>query len=416
MDWKRLITGMVSLLFISVTARAGTLPTITTPPVSQIVNLGNNATFSVAAQGATSYQWRFNGTNISGANAATLVITNAQANQAGYYSVLAENATGWVPGGLTYLSVLTSAPGVLPFNNTQDTNSAVYMDSYTFGYVTNGTAQVVAGPQLDQMQTLTGTAHVGIKGRFSGNPGPVALFASLGQTIYYRVDVTYTYNGEPVTQPSAVLSYVVTNTSSFGPSDFCVGLRFPVFIEWPTPYFEQPQATFGAPPTNAVVAPGETINLLFDVFDQISDLPPGSVQWRKDGQNIPGANQLTYPGTNAYMIPSTTFSITNVQPSDAGVYDVVAQGFYQPAISYEFALSVQISNGPGTLQSPRVLGTNFVCDLAGIGGRQYDVQWSTNLTDWHDLVNVSNAAGFMTFSNAIGNSTLGFYRSKLLPY
>src|SRR2546422_2254966 len=65
----------------SVTSNAATLtvnaavvpPSITTQPTSQTVTAGQSATFSVAASGTAplSYQWRKNGTAISGATSAS---------------------------------------------------------------------------------------------------------------------------------------------------------------------------------------------------------------------------------------------------------------------------------------------------------------------------------------------------------
>ncbi len=66
----------------SVTSNAATLtvnasavaPTITTQPASQTVTAGQTATFNVAATGTAplSYQWKKNGTAISGATSSVL--------------------------------------------------------------------------------------------------------------------------------------------------------------------------------------------------------------------------------------------------------------------------------------------------------------------------------------------------------
>ncbi|MCX8091560.1 MAG: immunoglobulin domain-containing protein, partial [Verrucomicrobiae bacterium] len=75
---------------------APTPPFIVTHPRSTNVLVGSTVTFSVVAGGTEplSYQWRFNGTNLPGATAPTLTLTNVQFSQAGAYSVLVTNALG----------------------------------------------------------------------------------------------------------------------------------------------------------------------------------------------------------------------------------------------------------------------------------------------------------------------------------
>ncbi|MGO8674488.1 MAG: immunoglobulin domain-containing protein [Limisphaerales bacterium] len=83
-------------------------PTITTQPRSQTVNQGANVTFSVAASGTAplSYQWTFNGNNISGATASVFTINNVQTTAAGTYAVTAANMCGSVPSANASLTVI----------------------------------------------------------------------------------------------------------------------------------------------------------------------------------------------------------------------------------------------------------------------------------------------------------------------
>jgi hypothetical protein len=71
-------------------------PIIVFQPTNQVVAAGRTAGFSVMASGAgtLSYQWRFNGTGITGATNGALTLTNVQANQAGNYAVLVTNRYG----------------------------------------------------------------------------------------------------------------------------------------------------------------------------------------------------------------------------------------------------------------------------------------------------------------------------------
>ena len=65
-------------------------PIITTEPQSQTILVGETASFRVVASGPgpLSYQWRWNGTNITGATAATHTIAGAQRPNTGRYSVV----------------------------------------------------------------------------------------------------------------------------------------------------------------------------------------------------------------------------------------------------------------------------------------------------------------------------------------
>ncbi len=99
----------------------GEPPTITSPPQSQLVALGSNATFSVLAAGTAplAYQWRFAGTPIPGASAASYTVFRAQPGQAGTYTVTITNRAGNVtsdPATLTVVDRPVLRAGYLPTN------------------------------------------------------------------------------------------------------------------------------------------------------------------------------------------------------------------------------------------------------------------------------------------------------------
>lgn len=82
-----------SVMLTVTTAGAG--PTITVNPISQTAPGGSNVAFTVAASGTgLTYQWQRNGTNISGANSATLNLSNIQDANAGDYTVVVTNNSG----------------------------------------------------------------------------------------------------------------------------------------------------------------------------------------------------------------------------------------------------------------------------------------------------------------------------------
>ena len=74
------------------------LPVVTVMPSSQSVEVTHNATFTTMVTGVGSnsftYQWRHNGTVISGETGDTLVITNVMESDSGNYSCIVVNQLG----------------------------------------------------------------------------------------------------------------------------------------------------------------------------------------------------------------------------------------------------------------------------------------------------------------------------------
>jgi hypothetical protein len=401
---------IIGLCLFSQAVFADGLPVITVQPTSQIVSPGGTATLTVTATGATSYQWRFNGADISGATSSTLQIPNAQTSNSGYYMAVAKNATGWVPSQMAWLSVVSGSGGVVPLSNQANTYfQGQAVDGCSGFPISNGTARVVAGPALDQMQPVGASTPVtnGYYGKsyFTRAVPTVAP----GQTVYYRVDITYTNNSSfcqgIFTQQSTVLKLTAGGDSFPTPSAY--GLKFPTWPEWPEPW------VIYNTPINQIRIAGESFSFT-NSFWGYGDFGAPTFQWRKDGINLGSPQNFDGPVADVFYDGLAVFTITNAQPADAGLYDVVVLGnnwFVGP----QTVLSIQITNGSGVFQSPRLGGANFVCDLLGAAGRNYTIQWSTNLLDWHDLITQSNATGTITFTNAPALGSAQFYRAKLLP-
>lgn len=400
------------VLVLTNTLLAASLPVITTQPQNQVVSPGVTATLNVAASDATSFQWRFNGADISGATNSTLQVPNAQTNDSGYYMVVAKNATGWAPSQMGYLSVVGSS-GRVPFSNyTNTTAQARYQWNFALDFslygtpITNGTAQVIAGPALDRMQAVGSSISVS-NGYFKQFPNVPVSTVAPGQIVYYRVDVTYPYGGGSYTQPSRVLKLVAGGDGYPVPST--TDLVFPYYIEWPNPT----PSYGGISPTNQVRVPGETFSFT-NWYLCYSDYGTPTIQWRKDGNFIPGATNFVadnpYPGA----VFTGVLTITNVQATDAGVYDAVVLGDFS-LVSPKISLSMQVTNGQGVFLSPQISSTNFISDLQGVAGRNYAIQWSSNLTAWNDLFTLSNLTGTVTLTNFPATVGTRFYRSILLP-
>jgi autotransporter-associated beta strand protein len=90
-------------------------PAITLQPQNQVAVAGNTVTFTCSASGtpAPAYQWRFNGTNLSGATATALLLPNVAMGQAGSYSVAVTNVAGLTNSASAVLSVYSTAAPTL---------------------------------------------------------------------------------------------------------------------------------------------------------------------------------------------------------------------------------------------------------------------------------------------------------------
>jgi hypothetical protein len=92
---------------------------IITNPTGASKIVGNSVTFTVLAGGDSplSYQWRKNGSNISGATNPSYTITNLQTNDAGNYTCYVSNSAGNVTSNVATLSVSALVPKTITVTN-----------------------------------------------------------------------------------------------------------------------------------------------------------------------------------------------------------------------------------------------------------------------------------------------------------
>lgn len=81
------------------------VPDITGQPASQSVWQGSSVTFSVTALAATTYQWQFNGTNISGATTSSYSTNPVALWSAGDYTCVVGNSSGYSTSSPAWLAV-----------------------------------------------------------------------------------------------------------------------------------------------------------------------------------------------------------------------------------------------------------------------------------------------------------------------
>ncbi|MCX8517939.1 MAG: DUF1566 domain-containing protein, partial [Rhodoferax sp.] len=101
--------GTVTSSGAALTVNAAVAPTITAQPIAQTITAGATATFTVTATGTAplSYQWKKNGTDISGATSSTYTTPAMSSGVA--YSVVVSNSAGSATSSSASLTVNKSS-------------------------------------------------------------------------------------------------------------------------------------------------------------------------------------------------------------------------------------------------------------------------------------------------------------------
>ncbi|MCX6922675.1 MAG: hypothetical protein NT154_05585, partial [Verrucomicrobia bacterium] len=108
--------GSITSSVVAVNINAATAATVAQAPAPRQVYAGGRATFSVVAGGTPpfTYQWKHAGTNLPGATAATLVLSNVASPAAGAYAVAVSNL---VDGTVSSLATLTIRTPTSPYES-----------------------------------------------------------------------------------------------------------------------------------------------------------------------------------------------------------------------------------------------------------------------------------------------------------
>ncbi|MBS1841145.1 MAG: immunoglobulin domain-containing protein [Acidobacteria bacterium] len=317
-------------------------PTVTTQPANRTVTAGQTATFSVVAGGTTplSYQWKKNGTAISGASSSTYTTpATTTADSGAVFNVTISNTAGSVTSGPATLTVNASA--VAPTIVTQPLSTTVTAgQTATFVVVAAGTAPLTYQWQKNGANLSGGTASY---------TTPATSTSDNGSTFV----VTVSNSQGSVTSSVATLTVnpaqVIAPTITTGPASQSV--------------------VAGQTATFSVAATGTA---------------PLTYQWLKNNTNISGANGANYttPATSTTDNGTTyTVTVTNSAgnaTSNAATLTVTAGS--QKTYSTTFPLTEGVISESGNWINGKANGVDWK-DVSTIPGLAYGTENGSTMYD-----------------------------------
>jgi len=331
----------------TVTSNAATLAfnaatAISTQPANQTVCAGAPASFSVTASGAGpfSYQWRKNGSNISGATASAFNITSATAGDAGSYDVVVTGACGSVTSNAATLTVNAAAA-----ITSQPANQTVCAGSpATFSVTATGAGLLYQWRKGGVAISGATASSFTIPSAAAGDAGSydVVITSSCGtltsQAATLTVNPATAISAQPTNQTACIGGSVTFSVTASGAGLTYQWRKGGVAISGATAStFNLASAAAGDAGSYDVVVTGScgavtssaatlTVNAGAAITSQPSDQTvcagsPASFsvtasgsgltyQWRRNGSNISGATSATY-------------NIASATSANAGSYDVV---------------------------------------------------------------------------------------------
>ena len=324
--------------------------TITKQPSEQTVSIGQTATFTVEATGATGYQWKKNDSNISGATSSSYTTppTTLQ-DQGAIYTVTASNS---VRSAYSSGAKLTVAPD--PAISTQPRSQSV-----------------VAGQTATFTVTASGTAPFSYQWKKNGTDILGATSSSYTTAATSMLDTNTTY--------------AVTVSNSLGSTVASSDATLEVTLAPVAP-------TLGSQPASQTVTVGQTAT--FSVTP--SGTAPFTYQWKKNGINISGATSSSYT-TPVTSIADNGAVYTVAVGNSAGVITSSDATFtVQPAVTAP-ALTAQPSN-----QSV-IAGQSATFSVAATGTAPLSYQWKK------DGLNISGATSSSYTTPPISADTAALY-------
>ena len=395
--------GCGSVTTGAATLTVNTVPVIGGQPGSTTSCEGGSATFSVAASGATSFQWRKGGVNIPGATAATLTINPVVAGSAGSYDCVATNACGSVAssaatlGVLSPLTVASQPSSVDACEGLSASLSFVVSGSgpVTYRWTRNGTDIPGATASILSFAALTtsdagtyvcvatgacgsissSSVSVAVKRSLVVTTQPASLVKCAGEAASFSVAVTgtgpityrWTRNGTTIPGANAATYSLASTTEADGGSYACVieGTCNAVTSSAATLDVRTP-VTIVTQPSTVSACTGQSATLGVSA----SGTGPLAYSWRKNGSPVAGAT-------------GSSLSFASLSASDSGSYDCVVTGPCNSVTSS--AVAINVGTPPAISTQPVAVagceGTVASLSVAATGTAPLTFQWKRDGVD-----------------------------------
>lgn len=307
-------------------------PVISTPPTSQLLNLGSllNLVAGVLGPPGVRYQWRLNGDNIPGATNATYSVSTLLSQNAGSYTVVVSDEYGATtsPEALVSIANLLSLPA---------------SDNFASRGILLGLGATEAS-NVNATREPGEPNHAGVPGGksvwFTWTPllSGVATFSTAGSSFDTLLAV---YTGNSVSNltevasdddaggyyTSQVMFNAVAGTTYAIAIDGAYGASGNIVLNSSLDLLGAPVPKITAQPNNQVVGFGGTAN--FSVQATGSSL---SYQWYFNGAAIPGATL-------------SSLQVTNVQAAKVGLYTARINSGSRTIYSHAASLQIGVTDG-----------------------------------------------------------------------
>jgi hypothetical protein len=371
---------------------------INTEPVAQNVCPGTAASFTVAATGTgtLTYQWRLNGADISGANAATYNIASAAAGNVGSYDVIVNSSCGadtsaavsltlkavtaittqpanqaTCPGGNVTFTVAATGDGTLTYQWRKDgvNIAGANASSYTINgvtaadaasydvIVTGGCGSLTSSAATLSLNSATITSAPSAQTVCAGSPASFTVAASGVGTLTYQWRKNGTNIAGATSTTYAIASTVAADAGNY---DVVITGSCGSITSTPVSLTVNPATTITVNPSAQGACLGG--NATFTVT--AAGTGTLTYQWRKGTVNIPGAT-------------SSSYTITGVTASSAANYDVIVTGGCGTATSNPVPLTINPATAITTQPAAqtRCVGGSATFTVAATGSGTLTYQW-----------------------------------------